>query len=105
MDLRQLLWFLLIGLAAGWLAGRIMKGKGFGVLGDMVVGVIGAFVGGWVFGLLGLAAGGLLGRLVRAHLHECEAARTAGFPIHHHLDLGDLCTIGTKDLPEIDLGN
>ena len=66
MDLRQLLWFLLIGLAAGWLAGRIMKGKGFGVLGDMVVGVIGAFVGGWVFGLLGLAAGGLLGRLVTA---------------------------------------
>jgi uncharacterized membrane protein YeaQ/YmgE (transglycosylase-associated protein family) len=66
MDLRYLIWFLLIGLAAGWLAGRIMKGKGFGVLGDMVVGVIGAFVGGWVFGLLGLAAGGLLGRLITA---------------------------------------
>jgi uncharacterized membrane protein YeaQ/YmgE (transglycosylase-associated protein family) len=62
----QLIWFLLIGLAAGWLAGRIMKGKGFGVLGDMVVGIIGAFVGGWVFGLLGFATTGLLGRLVTA---------------------------------------
>lgn len=66
MGPRQLILFLLIGLAAGWLAGRIMKGKGFGLLGDLVVGVIGAFVGGWIFGLLGLAAAGLLGRLVTA---------------------------------------
>ena len=62
----QLIWFLLVGLVAGWLAGRIMKGKGFGVLGDMVVGIIGAVVGGWVFGLLGFATTGILGRLVTA---------------------------------------
>ncbi len=44
-----LVWFLLIGLAAGWLAGRIMKGKGFGLIGDLIVGVVGAILGGWLF--------------------------------------------------------
>ena len=60
------LWFLLIGLAAGWLAGRIMKGGGFGVVGDLIVGVIGALLGGFLFRLLGISAGGLLGSLVTA---------------------------------------
>jgi uncharacterized membrane protein YeaQ/YmgE (transglycosylase-associated protein family) len=60
------LWFLLIGLAAGWLAGQIMKGGGFGVIGDLIVGVIGAILGGALFGLLDLHAGGLIGRLVTA---------------------------------------
>jgi uncharacterized membrane protein YeaQ/YmgE (transglycosylase-associated protein family) len=49
----NILYFLLIGLAAGWLAGQIMKGKGFGIIGNMIVGCIGALVGGYVFGLLG----------------------------------------------------
>ncbi len=62
----ELVWFLLIGLVAGWLAGQLMKGGGFGVLGDLVVGVIGALVGGFLFNLLGLYAGGLLGRLIEA---------------------------------------
>jgi uncharacterized membrane protein YeaQ/YmgE (transglycosylase-associated protein family) len=66
MSAQNLIIFLLIGVVAGWLAGRIMKGGGFGLLGDMVVGVIGAFVGGWLFGLLGITAGGLLGLLVTA---------------------------------------
>lgn len=66
MGLQHLIWFLLIGLAAGWLAGRLMKGKGFGLLGDMIVGVIGAVVGGWVFGVFGFAATGILARLVTA---------------------------------------
>lgn len=61
-----LIWFLLIGLCAGWLAGKIMKGGGFGLVGDLIVGVIGAFLGAWVFGLLGIGAGGLLGALVTA---------------------------------------
>ena len=60
MDM-NIVWFLLIGLAAGWLAGQIMKGGGFGVVGDLVVGVIGAILGGFLFGLLGLSASGLLG--------------------------------------------
>lgn len=61
-----LIWFLLIGLCAGWLAGKIMKGGGFGLIGDLIVGVIGALLGGWVFGMLGIGAGGLLGALITA---------------------------------------
>ncbi|GMU66043.1 MAG: hypothetical protein AMXMBFR36_23170 [Acidobacteriota bacterium] len=62
----HILWFLLIGLAAGWLAGQIMKGGGYGLLGDLIVGVIGALLGGFIFRLLGIAAYGLLGSLVMA---------------------------------------
>ena len=61
-----LVWFLLIGLVAGWLAGQLTKGGGFGIVGDLVVGVIGALLGGWLFGLLGITAGGLLGALITA---------------------------------------
>jgi uncharacterized membrane protein YeaQ/YmgE (transglycosylase-associated protein family) len=62
----EFLWFLLIGLVAGWLAGQLTKGGGFGVVGDLIVGVIGALLGGWLFGLLGISAGGLLGALITA---------------------------------------
>ncbi|WP_313301182.1 GlsB/YeaQ/YmgE family stress response membrane protein [Diaphorobacter sp.] len=54
----EFLWFIVVGLIAGWLAGLVMKGGGYGVLGNIVIGVIGALIGGWVFGLLGLGAGG-----------------------------------------------
>ncbi len=66
MSVENLVIFLLIGVAAGWLAGRVMKGRGFGLFGDMVVGVIGSFLGGWLFGVLGISAGGLVGLLVTA---------------------------------------
>ena len=62
----NLLWFLLIGIAAGWLAGQIMGGGGYGLLGDLILGVIGAIVGGYLFGMIGIGAGGLLGALVTA---------------------------------------
>jgi uncharacterized membrane protein YeaQ/YmgE (transglycosylase-associated protein family) len=61
-----LIYFLLIGLMAGWLAGKIMQGHSFGLAGNLVVGVIGAILGGFLFGLLGLAAIGLLGSLISA---------------------------------------
>ena len=65
----NLLWFLLIGLAAGWLAGQFMKGSGYGLVGDLIVGVIGAVLGGWVFGLLGVTfVDGLIGALIVATL-------------------------------------
>jgi uncharacterized membrane protein YeaQ/YmgE (transglycosylase-associated protein family) len=61
------LWFLIIGIAAGWLAGQLMGGGGYGLIGDLVIGVIGAFVGGWLFGVLGIfPGGGLIGSLVVA---------------------------------------
>jgi len=62
----HLLWFLIIGIAAGWLAGQLMKGGGYGLIGDLVIGVIGAFLGGWLLGTLGIVAGGLIGSLVTA---------------------------------------
>ena len=62
----EFLWFILIGIAAGWLAGQIMKGGGYGLVGDLIVGIIGALLGGWLFGLAGVAAGGLIGQLVVA---------------------------------------
>jgi uncharacterized membrane protein YeaQ/YmgE (transglycosylase-associated protein family) len=58
--------FLLIGLVAGWLAGKIVKGKGFGFIGNLVVGVVGALLGGWLFDLLNLPQGGLVLSLIAA---------------------------------------
>lgn len=65
----HLVMFIVIGILAGWLAGRVMKGGGFGLIGDLVVGAIGAFFGGWLFGLLGVSAGnGFIGSLVTAFI-------------------------------------
>jgi uncharacterized membrane protein YeaQ/YmgE (transglycosylase-associated protein family) len=54
----HLIWFALVGLVAGFLAGKIMKGSGYGIVGDIVIGVIGAFVGGYLFRAFGVAVGG-----------------------------------------------
>lgn len=62
----DIVWFLLIGLCAGWLAGVLAKGRGFGVAGNLIIGVIGAILGGFVFRLLGLTSVSLLGSLVTA---------------------------------------
>lgn len=67
MDLTSLIAFLIIGALAGWIAGLLMRGGGFGLLGNMVVGVIGAFVGGFLFTLVGIStSGGLIGMLITA---------------------------------------
>jgi uncharacterized membrane protein YeaQ/YmgE (transglycosylase-associated protein family) len=61
------IWYVLIGLCAGWLAGQLVKGGGFGIIGDIVVGVIGALLGGYLFSLFGVSTGGgLLGSLIVA---------------------------------------
>jgi uncharacterized membrane protein YeaQ/YmgE (transglycosylase-associated protein family) len=57
---------ILIGIIAGWLAGKIWRGAGFGLLGDLIVGVVGSLLGGLVFGLLGLYAYGIIGQIVIA---------------------------------------
>ena len=54
----EFVWFILIGLIAGWLAGVLVRGGGFGVIGDIVVGVLGALLGGFLFRSLGLFPGG-----------------------------------------------
>jgi uncharacterized membrane protein YeaQ/YmgE (transglycosylase-associated protein family) len=66
MGSQSLILFLVVGIVAGWLAGRIMRGGGFGLIGDLIVGVIGAFIGGWLFGVLGISVGGILGLLLAA---------------------------------------
>jgi uncharacterized membrane protein YeaQ/YmgE (transglycosylase-associated protein family) len=58
--------FILIGIAAGWLAGKMMKGRGFGLVGDLVVGIVGALVGGFLFRILDLLPSGLVGSLITA---------------------------------------
>ncbi len=60
----NLLYSIVIGIVAGWIAGLLMKGGGFGLIGDLIVGVIGAVIGGWLFGLFGLTAYGTMGFLV-----------------------------------------
>ena len=63
----QFIWFALIGLVAGWLAGLLVKGGGFGVIGDIVVGILGALLGGFLFSSLGLSSGGsLIGSIIVA---------------------------------------
>jgi uncharacterized membrane protein YeaQ/YmgE (transglycosylase-associated protein family) len=61
------LYWIIVGLIAGWLAGVVMKGGGYGVLVDIVLGVVGGIVGGWLFGALGIfPGGGLVGSIIVA---------------------------------------
>lgn len=64
----SILYFLLVGLIAGWLAGIVMKGGGYGVIGDIIIGIIGALIGGHVLGWLGFGAGGLIGSIFTAFI-------------------------------------
>ena len=67
MSTEHLLIFLVLGVLAGFLAGKIWKGSGFGLVGDLIVGVIGSFIGYWVFGQLNVSSGGgIIGFLIAA---------------------------------------
>jgi uncharacterized membrane protein YeaQ/YmgE (transglycosylase-associated protein family) len=67
MNGESLLIFLVIGVLAGWLAGIVVKGAGLGLIGDMVTGVIGSFIGGWLFSTLNIVHGaGFIGSLIGA---------------------------------------
>lgn len=57
---------ILIGLTAGWLASRIMKGSGYGLAGNLIVGVIGALIGPFIFAIIGIPLSGLAGELIMA---------------------------------------
>jgi uncharacterized membrane protein YeaQ/YmgE (transglycosylase-associated protein family) len=71
MGFMWLLWTIVIGILAGWIAGHIVKGRGMGLAIDLLVGIVGAVLGGWIFSLIGLAAYGLIGRLVMAVVGAC----------------------------------
>ena len=67
-----LVWWCIVGLIAGFLAGKVMKGGGFGVVMDIVIGIVGAMIGGWVFGLVGIfPGGGLIGSVLVAFVGAC----------------------------------
>jgi uncharacterized membrane protein YeaQ/YmgE (transglycosylase-associated protein family) len=66
MALESLAIFLLIGLIAGWLAGVVTRGSGYGIAADIVIGILGSLVGGFLFRLLGLGASGFLGSIIVA---------------------------------------
>jgi len=69
LDPGGLIAWLVVGLIAGWLAGKFMKGGGYGVVGDIVLGIIGAFVGGFIFSiLLPGSSAGLIGSIVVAFI-------------------------------------
>jgi len=66
MDIINLILFLAIGALVGWLSGIIMKGRGFGLIGNIIVGILGSILGGLIFGFLGITTGGLLGAIIMA---------------------------------------
>jgi uncharacterized membrane protein YeaQ/YmgE (transglycosylase-associated protein family) len=73
------LWFIIIGLVAGFLAGAVVKGHGFGLLGNLVVGVIGALLGGFLLSVLGIAATNLVGSLISAFIGAVVLLVLIGF--------------------------
>ena len=62
-----LLYWIVVGLIAGWLAGQVMKGGGYGAVVDIILGMVGGVVGGWFFGMLGIwPGGGIIGSIIVA---------------------------------------
>ena len=65
----NLIWWLIVGALAGWIAGTLMKGRGFGTIGNIIVGIAGALIGGWILSLTGISiGGGMLGSILSAVL-------------------------------------
>ena len=59
--------WILVGLVAGWLAGKVMKGGGYGVIVDILLGIVGGYLGGWLFGMMGIwPGGGMIGSIIVA---------------------------------------
>ncbi len=69
MTLEMFVMWVLVGLLAGWLAGFVMKGGGYGLIGDIVLGLVGSLLGSWIFRALGVSAGaGLFAAVVVAFI-------------------------------------
>jgi uncharacterized membrane protein YeaQ/YmgE (transglycosylase-associated protein family) len=74
----EILWFIIVGIVAGWLASVIMRGRGFGLIGDLVLGIVGAVIGGFIFRLLGIDAYGTMGTLAMSVLGAIVVLGIAG---------------------------
>src|SRR5579859_1014864 len=71
ISLSAVIWWLLVGLIAGFLASVVMRGGGYGIVGYIVVGIVGAFIGGFLASLLGLGASGFVGTVIVAFIGAC----------------------------------
>ncbi len=71
ISLTTVLWWLIVGLIAGFLASLVMRGGGYGIVGDIVVGLVGAFIGGFLASLVGLGSSGLIGTIIIAFIGAC----------------------------------
>jgi len=71
LSLSTVVWWLLVGLIAGFLASVVMRGGGYGILGDIIVGIVGAFLGGFLASLVGLGASGFIGTVIVAFIGAC----------------------------------
>ena len=72
LSVTTVIWWLIVGLIAGFLASVVMRGGGMGIVGDIIAGIIGAFIGGWLFSLLGIGTGGgLIGTIIVAFIGAC----------------------------------
>src|SRR5579884_2659216 len=71
LSLSTVVWWLLVGLIAGFLASVVMRGGGYGILGDIIVGIVGAFLGGFLASLFGLGASGFVGTVIIAFIGAC----------------------------------
>lgn len=78
ITLTSLVLWLLIGLIAGWLAGELWRGRGYGTWGNIALGIIGAIVGGLLLGALGVDPGGFLGEVVQAVIGALVVLAVAG---------------------------
>ena len=80
MDIMGLIVWLVIGGVAGWLAGQIMKGAGFGLVGNIILGIIGSVIAGFLLPMIGLGfGGGLIGQIIDAVIGAVIALAVIGF--------------------------
>ena len=71
MDIASIIIFLLLGAVSGWLASKLMKGGGSGLIVNIIVGIIGGFLGGWLMSLVGIEKGGLLWEIITSVIGAC----------------------------------
>jgi len=80
LEPRSLLAMLVVGLIAGWLAGKLTRGSGFGVIGDIVIGILGAFFGAWLLAMFGIfIGGGLIAAIINATIGAILLLAVIGF--------------------------
>jgi uncharacterized membrane protein YeaQ/YmgE (transglycosylase-associated protein family) len=69
MSIESIIIFLIVGAIAGWLAGLVVKGRGFGLVGDIIIGIVGALIAGWLLPRLGIYIGaGIIGQIIEAFI-------------------------------------